>query len=81
MSSLQKAWRLILSLIMLFIFVVSSEARFSLKLPTMPNQSTHQIMLRELRYQALQSEFYRRKLNEDARPMRVSPGGPDPQHH
>lgn len=83
MSSLQMALRLLLSLvIMLLIFVVSSESRFSPTLPTTTKKNnTHQIILRDLRNRLSESEFYGRKLAVVAGTTRVSPGGPDPAHH
>lgn len=78
MSRLQKAIGLmLLSLIILSNFVVSSEATRPIEI------NTNVIVLRELlRYRVSNGEFYRRKLTQrDGGVTRLPPGGPDPQHH
>ena len=65
----------LLSIIILSNFMLSSEARLSKKIDS-------QIILLELGYYQSKIELYRRKLSVNRAAIdHVSPGGPDPQHH
>lgn len=67
---------ILLALILLSNYIGSSEG-------TRPNKiDAHLIILREvLRFRVSKGEFYIRKLIQSDEITRVSPGGPDPQHH
>ncbi|KAF5730719.1 hypothetical protein HS088_TW19G00314 [Tripterygium wilfordii] len=73
---------LLLSLVVItMMIVVRSSKVVSHGFPVMKKkiERERRISLRKLGYDALKIEYYRRRLAAD--PERVSPGGPDPQHH
>lgn len=72
--------------LLLSAFVVSSEARFAQNnfAATPNNRIDTRFFLRKSGYDRSKLEFYRRKLILDSGarvPEKVSPGGPDPEHH
>ncbi|KAF5731401.1 hypothetical protein HS088_TW18G00078 [Tripterygium wilfordii] len=67
---------LVLLLISLVILSMDTEARVLMK--RNPDQGHH--LLLELGYTKPKLEYYRR-VSMDSNPLRVSPGGPDPEHH
>ena len=82
MSNLLKAKVVILlSLIIVLMIVVSFEARLSHDFSIIPKGIDNHLMLHELQYQGLKIQNYRRRLMQGTGTQRVSPGGPDGQHH
>lgn len=80
MASLSKFQVLFVFIVMLMMLVVSSEARVPHRFSTLQPKIDSKLILRQLGYDVLKLEYYaRRMLNSDTE--RVSPGGPDSQHH
>lgn len=80
MATLLKTRVFLLSLVITLMLVPSSDARLSCKLAVSKKFDNHHI-LRELGYDGSKIEYHRRRWMLGAAPERVSPGGPDPQHH
>ncbi|OMO74840.1 hypothetical protein CCACVL1_16435 [Corchorus capsularis] len=74
--------RLMLLFIMILLMVImrNSEARPSHGISTTAKKVDSGAILKKLGYDLSKIAYYRRMLSGDI-PNRVSPGGPDPQHH
>ncbi|EEF38099.1 conserved hypothetical protein [Ricinus communis] len=83
MATLLKPSILLKFLVITLILVPSSYARLAhTKLSSVPRKMNGHDILRKLGYDVSITEYYRRRwLLQGADPDRVSPGGPDPQHH
>ncbi|KAI4322996.1 hypothetical protein L6164_022640 [Bauhinia variegata] len=80
MSTSMKSRLLVVSLIVLSMLVVSSEARFLPELPNIGKTINGELLLRELSNIARKGE-YGHKRSMLGKLDRLSPAGPDPQHH
>ncbi|KAI4333595.1 hypothetical protein L6164_018379 [Bauhinia variegata] len=81
MFTSMKSKLLVLSLIVLLLMLVaSSEVRVFPELPKVGKKINSELLLRELRNIARKSEFHN-KRSMLGKLDRISPAGPDPQHH
>ncbi|KAK7324541.1 hypothetical protein VNO77_28180 [Canavalia gladiata] len=72
----------VLFLIILPLLVVSSEARFFPKFPTNVSKKINsELLLRDIVNKVRNSEYHRKRSMMEGRLERLSPAGPDPQHH
>ncbi|XWS10950.1 hypothetical protein CRYUN_Cryun38cG0042400 [Craigia yunnanensis] len=71
--------RLLFMIILLMLVMRNSEARSNHGISTMAEKIDSKTILEKLGYDVSKIAYYRRMLGSD--PVRVSPGGPDPQHH
>ncbi|GMJ10140.1 CLAVATA3/ESR-RELATED 6 [Hibiscus trionum] len=66
--------------VVLVLVMVHSEARsYDHGMPTVAEKIDSMAMLEKLGYDLSKVEYYRRMLSGS--PERISPGGPDPEHH
>ncbi|XWS28059.1 hypothetical protein CRYUN_Cryun25bG0033400 [Craigia yunnanensis] len=70
---------LLFMIIILMLVMRNSEARSSHGIPTMAKEIDSRTILEKLGYDVSKIAYYRRILG--GYPERISPGGPDPQHH
>lgn len=81
MATSMKSRQCVLFLIFLTLLVVSLEARLVPEFSTMGKRITGKLRLRELINNVQNSEWHRKRSMLGGRLERVSPEGPDPQHH
>ncbi|KAK7257172.1 hypothetical protein RIF29_30951 [Crotalaria pallida] len=81
MASLMNSRVLVLFLITLTLLAVSSEARILPQFSTMGKKVNRELRLRELIDNVRNNETPRKRTMLGARLERVSPEGPDSQHH
>ncbi|XVF70095.1 hypothetical protein PTKIN_Ptkin11bG0134700 [Pterospermum kingtungense] len=70
---------LLFMIIVLMLVMRNSETRSSYGIPTTTEKIDSRTLLEKLGYDASKIAYYRRILDVD--PERVSPGGPNGQHH
>ncbi|XVF04312.1 hypothetical protein REPUB_Repub05bG0071800 [Reevesia pubescens] len=70
---------LLFMIIPLMLVMRKSEARSSHGIPTTVKKIDSRTILEKFGYDLSKIAYYRRMLGAD--PERISPGGPDPQHH
>lgn len=70
---------LLFTIILLMLVVTNSEARSYSGITTVTKKINSRTFLEKLGYDVPKIAYYRRVLGSD--PQRISPGGPDPQHH
>ncbi|KAL2326784.1 hypothetical protein Fmac_020211 [Flemingia macrophylla] len=81
MASLMKSKQFVTLLIVLTLLVRSSEARIFSELSTMRKKVHTKLVLRELINIVQNDEWHQKRSMLGGRLERVSPAGPDPQHH
>ncbi|KAJ0045985.1 hypothetical protein Pint_04688 [Pistacia integerrima] len=82
MANLSKTKVFSVSLVMFLVLVVISEAQVSAGIPAaLAEKIDSKLILRKLGYDVSKLERYGRKLMLGSGTQRVSPGGPDSQHH
>ncbi|XVF78720.1 hypothetical protein PTKIN_Ptkin14bG0158100 [Pterospermum kingtungense] len=78
-ASNTRLFHLFMIILLMMLVMTNSEARFNHGMPTITEKINSRTVLEELGYDAFKIAYYRRMLGGD--PERISPGGPDPQHH
>lgn len=81
MATSMKSRQSVLLLIILTLFVVSSEARLVPHFSTMSKKIHSKLGLRELINNVRNGEWHSKRSMLGGRLERVSPAGPDAQHH
>ena len=81
MATSVKSRKFVIFLIILTLLVVSSEARLGPEFSTMSKKNNSKLGLRELINNVRNSEWNQKRSMLGGRIERVSPAGPDPQHH
>ena len=81
MATSMKSRPFVLFLLTLTLLVMSSEARLVLEFSTMGKKINNKLVLRELISNVRHSKWHPKRSMLGARLERVSPDGPDTQHH
>ena len=81
MATPMKSMVFVLSLIVLSLLVLSSEARVSAGLPTKGKRTNDELLLREITINIRKCKYNHKRSMLGGKLGRPSPAGPDPGHH